>query len=146
MQDPTQGDTFSAVEEGLTPRAPQPERRSGTEGQPDSEERIRMGQWSGPLPPPAALEQFERSSPGAADRILSMAEREEKHRHEQERKMLSSDTSARSRGQFMAFLIAVVIILGGMWLIHDGKSIEGLIAVLTPLAVLVGLFLRSQSS
>jgi len=75
-----------------------------------------------------------------------MAEREEKHRHEQERKMLSSDTSARSRGQFMAFLIAVVIILGGMWLIHDGKSIEGLIAVLTPLAVLVGLFLRSQSS
>ncbi len=103
-----------------------------------------MGQWSGPLPPPAALEQFERSSPGAADRILSMAEKEEEHRHEQERGMLKSDTSARSRGQVMAFLLALITILGGIWLISDGKGIEGLIAVLTPLAGLVGLFLRSQ--
>lgn len=60
--------------------------------------------------------------------------------------MLTSDAKARSRGQVMAFLIAVLIIVGGIWLIYEGKGIEGLIAVLTPLAVLVGLFLRSQST
>lgn len=59
--------------------------------------------------------------------------------------MLESETKARSRGQIMAFLIAVLIIGGGIWLIDEGKGIEGLIAVLTPLAALVGLFLRSQS-
>jgi len=45
----------------------------------------------------------------------------------------------------MAFVIAVATIAGGIWLIYEGKGIEGLIAVLTPLAVLVGLFLRSQT-
>jgi len=73
-----------------------------------------------------------------------MAEREEDHRHEQEREMLASDVTARSRGQIMGFLIAVLIIVGGIWLIYKGKNVEGLIAVLTPLAVLVGLFLRGQ--
>jgi len=58
--------------------------------------------------------------------------------------MLASDVTARSRGQIMGFLIAVLIIVGGIWLIYKGKNVEGLIAVLTPLAVLVGLFLRGQ--
>ena len=132
------------VEEGLTPSGEAPERRSDPERRGNTEEQIRLGQWSGPLPPPAALEQFERSSPGAANRILKMAEKEEEHRHEQERGMLKSDTSARSRGQIMAFLLAVLVISGGIWLISDGKGTEGLIAVLAPLGVLVGLFLRSQ--
>ncbi|WP_161936792.1 DUF2335 domain-containing protein [Tepidimonas taiwanensis] len=38
-------------------------------------------QWLGPVPPPAALEGFERIVPGAAARILQMAEDEQRHRH-----------------------------------------------------------------
>src|SRR6478672_8727949 len=118
-----------------------PEPRRSPEAEPDTaERRIVAGQWSGPLPPPAALEQFERSAPGAADRILGMAEREEDHRHSQEQAMLRSDAQARSRGQWMAFLIALVIIVGGIWLIYKGKQWEGLVAVLTPLATLIGVF------
>ena len=100
--------------------------------------------WSGPLPPPEALEQFERASPGAADRILGMAEQEEAHRHRQERDMLQSESSARARGQWMAFTLALVIILGGIWLIYKGKQWEGLVAVLAPLATLIGLFLYAR--
>jgi hypothetical protein len=37
--------------------------------------------WHGPLPPPAALEHFERIVPGAAQRLIDMAEAEQKHRH-----------------------------------------------------------------
>lgn len=123
-----------------------PDPQHPASGQPPNteEQRIMMGQWSGPLPPPAALDQFERSSPGAATRILEMAEHEEEHRHEQEREMLRSDKSARTRGQYMAFVLAAIVILGGIWLISDGKQVGGLIAVLSPLAVLVGLFLYGQ--
>jgi len=32
------------------------------------------------------MEKYERISPGAADRILAMAEKEQAHRHEQEEK------------------------------------------------------------
>lgn len=38
-------------------------------------------QWQGPLPPPAALEHFERLVPGSAARLVAMAEAEQKHRH-----------------------------------------------------------------
>jgi uncharacterized membrane protein len=51
-----------------------------------------------------------------------MAEREEDHRHSQEQAMLRSDAQARSRGQWMAFVVAIVIIAGGIWLISEGKQ------------------------
>lgn len=38
-------------------------------------------QWQGPLPPPAALEHFEKLVPGSAARLIDMAEAEQKHRH-----------------------------------------------------------------
>lgn len=123
-----------------------PERHRPPETEVNPAERIVAGQWSGPLPPPAALEQFERSAPGAADRILGMAEREEDHRHAQEREMLRSDARARTRGQWMAFLLALVIVAGGIWLIDQGKQWEGLVAVLTPLATLIGIFVYSTRS
>jgi len=37
--------------------------------------------WSGPLPPPATLKQFDEVIPGGAERILRMAEAEQAHRH-----------------------------------------------------------------
>lgn len=37
---------------------------------------------SGPLPDPATLEQYEQLVPGAAQRIIAMAEREQAHRHQ----------------------------------------------------------------
>ncbi len=59
--------------------------------------------------------------------------------------MLRSDAQARSRGQWMAFLVALVIIVGGIWLIYKGKQWEGLVAVLTPLATIIGVFIYSTS-
>lgn len=36
--------------------------------------------FSGPIPPPNLLERYEAITPGAADRILTMAENQSKHR------------------------------------------------------------------
>ena len=60
--------------------------------------------------------------------------------------MLRSDAQARSRGQWMAFIVAIVIIVGGIWLIYKGKQWEGLVAVLTPLATLIGIFVYSTGT
>ncbi|WP_254908530.1 DUF2335 domain-containing protein [Halomonas citrativorans] len=40
--------------------------------------------YSGPLPPSSEMERYESIMPGAADRILFMAEQQQKHRHDQE--------------------------------------------------------------
>lgn len=54
--------------------------------------------YSGPIPPPEMLGGYERVLPGASDRILSMAEREQNHRH-----------AEKMRGQIFAFLIAAAL-------------------------------------
>ena len=36
--------------------------------------------WSGPLPPPKVLEAYDRLVPGAAERIMKMAEQQSEHR------------------------------------------------------------------
>lgn len=44
-------------------------------------------QYSGPLPLPQHYAEYEKILPGAADRILSMAEKEQNHRHSREKKV-----------------------------------------------------------
>jgi len=54
--------------------------------------------WSGPLPPPATLKQFDEVIPGGAERILRMAEAEQAHRHLTDITALKADSRAISRG------------------------------------------------
>ena len=54
--------------------------------------------WSGPLPPPAALESFNRIIPGGAERILAMAEKEQGHRVELEKSQLAGAIKEARRG------------------------------------------------
>lgn len=75
-------------------------------------------QYSGPIPPPDTMERYEALVPGAADRILRMAEREAEHGHALQRTTLGADIEARCealaierRGQLFA-LAVVVLSLG----------------------------------
>jgi uncharacterized membrane protein len=47
-----------------------------------------MEAWHGPLPPPESLKQYDVIVPGAAERILLMAEKEMEHRHQRENRTL----------------------------------------------------------
>ncbi len=46
---------------------------------------MRMETFKGPIPPPAVLEAYESLVPGAAQRILKMAENQASHRQEIEK-------------------------------------------------------------
>src|SRR5579864_3478904 len=56
--------------------------------------------YSGALPHPRHFDQFERTLPGAADRILVMAEREQTHRHTWEQRELRSSILTERIGLF----------------------------------------------
>lgn len=86
-------------------------------------------QFTGPLPPPSILEQYNRILPSAADRILSMAEREQEHRHKMQEKLVDSqildvkqERSERRLGQIFGLVIGVVAILAGAVTIISGES------------------------
>lgn len=88
---------------------------------------------SGPLPPPRFFQAYEATLPGAAERILAMAEREQKSRHVRE-----------ARGQWMAFLLALLGLLGGVALVYWDKSLEGLAAMVVSVAIVIGVFITSK--
>jgi len=69
--------------------------------QPVTENRVISAQWSGPMPPPSTLREFESVVPGSAERIVRMAELEQSHRHASENAMLNADESVMQRGHWL---------------------------------------------
>ncbi len=73
-----------------------------------------------------------------------MAESQHTHRQELEKRVIASNVSAQRLGTVLGFIVAMTAIVGGIWLIHDGKSTAGLTSVLTALGSLVGVFVYSK--
>lgn len=74
-----------------------------------------------------------------------MAEDQGSHRRNLERQELVANIRTQSRGQWLAFAVALLVSGGGIYLLAMGHSVSGLVALLTPLAGLVALFLVSRS-
>lgn len=92
-----------------------------------------MFQWIGPTPPPAAVREFEEILPGAADRILTLAEIQVEHRHDLERRTNDSMIKIEERGQIIGATIATLaIIIGGLLIYtdHDGFGFAMIVAAI----------------
>lgn len=64
--------------------------------------------FSGPLPHPEILARYESILPGAADRIITMAEGEAKHVREMDRLTLEAVRTHVHTGQYLGFSIGVL--------------------------------------
>ena len=106
-----------------------------TSGKKDKEGLI-IQSYRGVIPPPTAMEGYEKVCPGAADRILAMAENDLKHKHEIETKeqdsivrcrdeVLNSEISNFRRGQYFGFIIIVIALIGGFYLVLNNQKIGG---------------------
>ena len=84
-------------------------------------------QWVGPLPPPAALEAFEQAHPGSAERIITMAEREQSAQIAMIQTEMKDERSATARGQWLGFLLPVLFGAGSVVTVfmgaHPGVSV-----------------------
>ena len=94
--------------------------------------------YSGPLPTSNEFAGYDKALPGAAERLLSMTEKEVEHRHESENKVIKIS----SRGQIFGFSVAVLSIgavFVSLFLEQPLGSIAPAIVALTGLAtVFVG--------
>ena len=63
--------------------------------------------FSGPLPHPELFEGYERTLPGAANRIMTMSEKEQEHRHQIEIGILKQKCKKQNRGQLYGCGLAV---------------------------------------
>lgn len=67
-------------------------------------------QYSGPIPLPAMLEQYDKVVPGAAERIIKMAEQQHSHRIAIEGKVIASDVRNSFLGVVCAFVITLAVL------------------------------------
>lgn len=121
---------------------------------------LMQASWSSPLPPPGVLQQYDAVSSDAVSLILAMAKDAQHHEIELEKaasaredkilsladKTLTIEAAQSKRGLWFAFIIALLGIGVGAFLILLGKEIMGLAAILTPLAALAGLFVYATET
>lgn len=96
---------------------------------------------SGPIPAPEVIEGYEKILPGAADRIIKMAEVEQQHQHSYADKGQSHAFIATIVGQIFGFLICSSGIIGGAVLVYHDKPLSGFGMFVTSLGSLVGIFI-----
>jgi uncharacterized membrane protein len=102
--------------------------------------------FSGPLPPPEILRKFDEIIPGAAERILKMAEEQSAHRKELEKRVIESDISRSKWGQILGFAIAIVGLIVSALVAIYGNAIAGSIIGVGTLASLVGVFMYGSKT
>lgn len=108
---------------------------------------VRQSQsFSGPLPPPDVLKKFDEVVPGAAERIIKMAEEQSAHRKDLERKVIESDIARSKWGQALGFFIAIAGLTVSAVIAIYGSSIAGGIIGVGTLASLVGVFMYGSST
>jgi len=99
---------------------------------------------SGPLPRADELKKYAEISPQVLETILSMAEKQQKHRHNVEFRQQKITTFQISLGQFLGFLIAISIIAAGTFLLYNDKNLSGFALLLGGGASLIGVYMYGK--
>ena len=96
--------------------------------------------YQGPVPDPEALKKYEQIQPGFANRLISMAEKEQQSRIQRQNKIIEAEKDESKnykRGQGFAFL-SVILIVGlcayGFFLGFQKESRDIGVAVIVGLA------------
>ena len=96
--------------------------------------------FNGPLPPPVILEKYNSIVPGAAERIITMAEEQAKHRKELEAKVINSDIGNSRLGLWFGLIIGLAGLASSVIVIIYGKQIAGGVLGIGTIGSLVGVF------
>lgn len=72
---------------------------------------IHQTSFSGPLPHPDIITEYERVLSGSAERIFSMAEKEQAFRHITQNNAVTGAVTRDKRGQWMGFIVTLCVLL-----------------------------------
>lgn len=100
--------------------------------------------FSGPLPRPEDLEKYDNIVPGAAERILQMAEKEMQHRHEEDSKLSKNVITTTYLSILAAFLCVIIISFLSFYAMHIGSPTVGGGIAVGAIAAVAGIFLAKK--
>lgn len=98
--------------------------------------------WQGPLPPPQALEDYDRVVKNGAERVFKQFEKEGNHRRDMERSHLNAQIRDLMIGKALAFVFVMAVVGWGIYAVSQGSSIVGGAVVFGALASIVFAFVK----
>ena len=107
---------------------------------------INAASFSGPIPPPELLKQYDEIIPNGANRIVTMAEKQSSHRIGLERTVIRGDSIRAYLGLFTGFVFGVFAFYLSYRLIMAGHDKAGVILATTDVVSLVGTFVYGTRS
>lgn len=108
--------------------------------------------YAGPVPHPDILEKLNNILPGAAERIFLMAEKDQDQTIAMQNGTLNlnfqhvhNDYKIRTRAQWLAFLVCLLFLGCGTWLVLEGHDEVGGVMLGGTLASIIASFLYANS-
>ncbi|MBD2346317.1 DUF2335 domain-containing protein [Anabaena subtropica] len=105
-------------------------------------------EFMGKLPPPMVLQQYNTIHPNTSDRIISMVEREQEHKHKMREKLIDTQildmkqkSNERQLEQIFGFSIGVISIISGSIIAICKSPLAGSFISSTGLICLAFIFL-----
>lgn len=86
--------------------------------------------FTGPLPPPQILAQYEQITPGFANRVMTFAEEQQRHRIELESQVIPETINVNKRGQIFAFIITILAIIAMGYFAYQGMQLAVIVMAL----------------
>jgi len=112
--------------------------RSGANQVRVAEAEIAATYHQGPIPDAQQLSLYEKTCPGAADRIITMAEKQSLHRQNIETLVIRSNARNSTLGVVFAFMLGLTTISGGVFLAFNDHELFGALFGSAGIAGLVG--------
>lgn len=106
-----------------------------------------QSEFSGPIPPPNIIKGYEEILPGAADRIIRMAETQACHRQAMEKKMVDSESRDSLLGIFFAFSLGIGCLIAAVVMVifvpQNAGAISAAVLGVTGIGSITSSFIRS---
>lgn len=102
--------------------------------------------FSGPLPPPEILREYDELVPGSAKTFIDTFSDQAHHRMDLEKTHLRSDRRRSWGGLIAGFVVAMTALCGGIWLVYMGHDTAGATIGTVGLGGLVGTFVYGTKS
>jgi len=96
--------------------------------------------YSGPLPPPEYLRQYEQVVPGSGKVLIDILAEQTRHRIALETLAVTSGIRRSWGGLIAGFIIAIFVTGGGMYLVFSGHDTAGTTIATVGVASLVAVF------
>lgn len=101
-------------------------------------------QYSGPIPHPRIFASYVEIMPESGDRILTMAEEQQKRRMKSEEDWIGIYRFRLQYGMWLGFVLALALIICGTLIILSGHDVAGFAVVTAPAITIAGVFIYNQ--